>query len=359
MTSPSLDKNKNNCINPCGYKTMTGVIEGVSTVRHVTARMYCKRWSCTYCGPRRAWMYQQLIAERAIDFKLDRFMTLTLDPKKIKGDPYKHLNESWRKLREAFRRKFGKSVSYIAITEEHKSGIPHKHILVDHYIHQKWLSSKWDKLGGGRMVDIRKIKDIQNMARYVGKYLTKDVLLSCPKGTRRVTTSQNIKLRKKSSEGSWTVSDVNMEKLLEHQKHRAENIVMEKSGRLKSFETSRPIDLTPWGVPNDRPAIQEGDRALFPELPEEHWELIATFERDDLKYETGSSIRKSIQPGTTLGRLFHSRTTQALGGLCPRTWIPDCTSLRGSRNGKKGRTSGLRRHAYVSQEVFCLQNHSG
>ena len=173
--APSLDKNKNNCINPCGYKTITKSIERGGIVTQVTARVLCNTWHCPYCGPRKSWKYQQIIAAKAIEFKLDRFMTLTLDPKKIKGKPYKHLSESWRKLREAFRRKFGKSISYILVKEAHKSGIPHLHILVDQYIPQKWLSAKWANLGGGPMVDIRRIKDIKNMVLYIGKYLTKNI----------------------------------------------------------------------------------------------------------------------------------------------------------------------------------------
>lgn len=356
--APSLDKNKNNCINPCGYKTMTGIIESGGMSKKVTARMYCKRWACPYCGPRRAWLYQQLIAERAIEYKLDRFMTLTLDPKKIKGDSYKHLNESWRKLREAFRRKFGKSVSYISITEQHKSGIPHKHILVDHYIHQQWLSAKWSSLGGGPMVDIRKIKDIKNMARYVGKYLTKDVLLSAPKGTRRVTTSQNIKLREKRSEGTWSVSDGNLEDLLTLQKDRAENVVREKSGRLKSFEVSGPIDLRHHGVPNERPLIKTGDRGKFPEFPD-NWDLVATYKKEDLEDETGSSVYQSIKQRTTSRRVFDSRSTKALGGLLPGSGLRTFGNISRRGNRQKNRPSIIHQNVGLRASLGGLQHHLG
>ncbi len=355
---PSLDKNKNNCINPCGYMTMFGTITTGGQVKHVTARMYCKRWSCPYCGPRKAWMYQQLIAERTIEFKLDRFMTLTLDPKKIKGNSYKHINESWRKLREAFRRKFGKSVSYISITEEHKSGIPHKHILVSHFIHQKWLSAKWSSLGGGPMVDIRKIKDIKNMARYVGKYLTKEVLLSAPKGTRRITTSQDIKLREKHSEGTWTVSDAKLETLFGLQKHLSPEVVTEKSGRLKSFETIHLLDLDHWNVPNDRPFIKEGDRELFPEFPK-HWELIATYQKDDQRDEELRSIRQGVEQGTTGGWFFNSRATQALGGLLPGAWLQNCPNIRGCGNRQKSGPTILRENVGPLASLGGLQFHSG
>ncbi len=356
--APSLDKKKNNCINPCGYKTMFGTITTGDQVKHVTARMYCKTWSCPFCGPRKAWLYQQLIAERAIEFKLDRFMTLTLDPKKIKGNSYKHINESWRKLREAFRRKFGKSISYISITEEHKSGIPHKHILVDHFIHQKWLSAKWSNLGGGPMVDIRKIKDIKNMARYVGKYLTKDVLLSAPKGTRRITTSQDIKLRVKQCNGKWSISDAKLETLFGLQKHLSPKVVTEKSGRLKSFETTHPLDLDHWNVPNDRPYIKEGDRELFPEFPE-NWELIATYQKEDQRDEELRSIRKGLKQRTTSRRIFNPSSTQALGGLLPGARIQNYSNLRGCGNRQKSGPTILRRNAGFIAGLGGLQFHTG
>ena len=356
--APSLDKNKNNCINPCGYKTMTGIIETGGMVKKVTARLYCKRWKCPYCGPRQAWYYQQRISEKAIEFKLDRFMTLTLDPRNIKGDPYKHLNESWRKLREAFRRKFGKSISYIAVTEAHKSGIPHKHILIDHYINQKWLSTKWDRLGGGRMVDIRKIKDIKNMARYVGKYLTKDVLISAPKGTRRITTSQNIKLREKVTEGTWSVSDADLETLLDLQKSSAKNVLTDKNGRLRSFEVISLIDLTHWGVPNDRLEIEKGDREKFPEFSDD-WVLIAKYEKEEQQNETSSSVCSGIEQRATDWWLFNSGATNPLGGLLPGAWVRNCPLVRGCGNRQARGPHLIRGNAGLPAQIRHLFDLAG
>ena len=45
---------------------------------------------------------------------------------------------------------------------------------------------------------------VHNVARYLSKYLTKDLLLSAPKGTRRITTSRDIHLFPKyKSEIPW------------------------------------------------------------------------------------------------------------------------------------------------------------
>jgi hypothetical protein len=326
MTSPLLDKNKNKCIKHCGVrKTMRGEFPSAGTIKTVYARMFCKRWSCPVCGPRKAWRMQQDIAEAAKEHNLDRLMTLTLDPKKVKGPPLKHLNDSWAKLRMAFKRKFKQSVSFIAVNEYHKSGMPHKHVLVDHYIHQAWLSNKWQKLGGGKIVDIRKITDIDNMAKYVGKYLGKDVLIEAPKGSRRVSTSQNIKLNDKVSEGNWSVDEAEVDQVFEAQKESVENEVRDKNNRLVSFERTRNVDFTHWGWPNDRPIYDLDKVPTPPGFDPEFFEIIAYRDLNAealAKQEKESTddqsfvVRPCFQQGTALGGFFNSVTDKALGGLC-------------------------------------------
>jgi integrase len=72
-------------------------------------------------------------------------------------------------------------------------GLPHYHILTDRFIDQKWISWTWNQLGGARVVDIRFVQ-VRKIARYLSKYLTKELLLSAPKGTRRITTARAVKL---------------------------------------------------------------------------------------------------------------------------------------------------------------------
>lgn len=60
-----------------------------------------------------------------------------------------------------------------------------------------------NRLGGGRIVFIKQVT-VRNVARYLSKYLTKELLLSAPKGTRRITTARSIKLFPKFDSGiSW------------------------------------------------------------------------------------------------------------------------------------------------------------
>jgi hypothetical protein len=95
------------------------------------------------------------------------------------------------------------SIKYIAILEFQKNGNPHLHVLVDRFIPHGWIKASWDALGGGRIGDIRLV-DIHRISHYLSKYLTKELLLSAPERSRRVTTSRSIHLlEKKVNEVRW------------------------------------------------------------------------------------------------------------------------------------------------------------
>jgi hypothetical protein len=160
-------------------------------------RVDCRCWSCAYCGPKKAGRYKRAIREVAEKYKLNRFLTLTVDPKVI-GDqePVVFINSTFAKWRTSLKRKFGVSITYIRILEFQKSGNPHFHILVDRFIPQAWVQSSWRAVGGGQFVDIRYV-DIHRIARYLSKYLTKELLLSAPKRSRRITVSRGIRLIEK------------------------------------------------------------------------------------------------------------------------------------------------------------------
>ena len=74
------------------------------------------------------------------------------------------------------------------------------------YLDQRWISKTWDSLGGGRICDLRRVT-LDKIARYLSKYLTKELLLSAPKGTRRLSTSRDIRLFPKWV-GQWTAQTV-------------------------------------------------------------------------------------------------------------------------------------------------------
>ncbi|PYX04781.1 MAG: hypothetical protein DMG88_23675 [Acidobacteria bacterium] len=175
----------------------------------------------------------------AEQLKLQRFLTLTLDPDKIEGDPVAHLRHTFNKLRTYLRRKFGSAPKYIAVLEFHDNGKPHLHVLIDRFIEQAWLSAAWEAIGGGRIVDIRFV-DLNRVSHYLAKYLTVDLLLSAPKGVRRVTCSRGIVLLEKSAQGHmWTLLKANILYLYSSLFRLAVQLGYDEEGTLASFVVTK------------------------------------------------------------------------------------------------------------------------
>jgi hypothetical protein len=161
-------------------------------------RVNCKCWDCRYCGPRKAKRYKRAIRIAAERLQLNKFLTLTLDRSKLQGrDSVRYLNQTWAEFRVSLKRRFGTAPQYIRVLEFQKNGNPHFHILIDRYIPQRWVSQAWSAVGGGKMVDIRQV-DLHRVSRYLSKYLTKELLMSAPKRSRRITTSRGIHLFEKT-----------------------------------------------------------------------------------------------------------------------------------------------------------------
>jgi hypothetical protein len=187
----------------CGRYSIRGV--DPKTGRTNFRRINCGSWACSYCGPRKARQARMAIRNTAEGLGLKYFLTLTLDPKKLEHKKFGvfHLRLCFNKFREYLKRKYGTVPPYICVLEFTKAGIPHLHILLDRYIPQAWISQTWAGLGGGEIVFIKQVT-IANVTRYLSKYLTKDLLLSAPKGARRITTARSIKLFPKFASGiAW------------------------------------------------------------------------------------------------------------------------------------------------------------
>ena len=228
----------------CGARTLRGYALDGRSERLI--RLNCKTWACAYCGPRKAWRYKQAIRAIAERLSLTRFLTLTLDPSKIEGDPVRYLRRVFNKFRVSLLRKFKCTVNYIAILEFHKSGIPHLHVLVDRFILQQWISEAWSALGGGEIVDIRFV-DVHRISHYLAKYLTKELLMSAPLRSRRVTTSRSIHLLEKTaSDTTWVMDGRSIFQLFSIFESFAQDIQVDCDGFLFSFSLPVGTDTPPW-----------------------------------------------------------------------------------------------------------------
>lgn len=168
-----------------------------------TAEFRCGSWECYTCGYRMRMNLveevERLVSERP---EMRRFLTLTLDPKKvpreIRGDDKKlteYLMNTWRKFRVYIEREYG-DFSFVWVKEQGEENDDHwhLHILVSRYLDQSWISEAWSSIGGGEVVDIRRVSRTEKVAHYLGKYLTKNALSGFPDGVQRYGTSEDINL---------------------------------------------------------------------------------------------------------------------------------------------------------------------
>jgi len=135
--------------------------------------LYCRSWRCDICNPRRR---SQLMA-KAASGEPSRFLTLTVSPD-TGANPYERLmalSGAWNVLVKRLRRMFpDKEVEYLAIVEETKAGEPHLHILLrSPFVPQRLISDAMKELINAPIVDIRKIKNMREVIRYVAKYIAK------------------------------------------------------------------------------------------------------------------------------------------------------------------------------------------
>jgi hypothetical protein len=220
----------------CGRFTIVG-LSPQGKRRYV--RVDCKCWDCPYCGPRKARRYKRSIRELAEGKKLNRFLTLTLDPKLIdRDDPVAYINKAFAKWRTYLKRQFHVSITYIRVLEFQKNGNPHFHILVDRFISQVWIKQSWQAVGGGQFVNI-KFVDLHHISRYLSKYLTKDLLLSAPKRSRRVTVSRGLRLLVKSkTSDTWRLMRISIWVLFDLLIPDLPSVELDNEGILKSFTTA-------------------------------------------------------------------------------------------------------------------------
>lgn len=205
----------------CGRWSVRGSAAG----KQIYSRVNCKCWDCARCGPKRAAHYKHAIRDQAEKNKLQRFLTLTLDPKnsigraedhaiylehltarkqcgcdacqKTKLASVKYIRACWSLLRKYMARALGSMPQFIAVVEfQEATGLAHLHVLLGAFVDWAWIKQTWETVGGGSHVHI-KFVDVHRVSHYMAKYLTKDLLMSAPKRSRRITCSRSVQLNQK------------------------------------------------------------------------------------------------------------------------------------------------------------------
>ena len=133
----------------------------------------CKTWACPDCGPRRAADLRWLARRGSPNI----FLTLTIR-KGVYETPQAtavELAKGWRMLRQYLCRLLGrKSIPFLAVIEQHKSGWPHMHLLlrtdfIDHRLIREW----WQGRFNSPMIWIERLENDRKAAFYVSKYMAK------------------------------------------------------------------------------------------------------------------------------------------------------------------------------------------
>lgn len=171
----------------------------------------CEMLKCGVHGMKRAAKVKAAIIRETVRRIRDpktgwvRMATFTLDQAQARraglGPRAAHraVKRVWRRMRARLHRRLGRAVEFIGVVEPHRSGWPHVHVLLGAYVPQGWLADAWRGVGGGRVVDIRASKSLEKPARYLSKYLTKEMLRhSLPPRVRRVWSSRGVGLRLQS-----------------------------------------------------------------------------------------------------------------------------------------------------------------
>jgi hypothetical protein len=183
-------------------------------------------------------MYAIRIRKEAQRLGLRTLLTLTLDPSKLNGkESTTYINGVFADLRVYLRRKLKYSPPYIRVLEYQRNGNAHFHVLLNCKLPQAWVSETWSALGGGRVVDIRRV-DMHRVSHYLSKYLTKQMLMNAPKRSRRVTASKGIRLlEKQPSDFEWRLMRIPILTLLGFHRSNVTRIVPDAEGYLVEFET--------------------------------------------------------------------------------------------------------------------------
>jgi hypothetical protein len=137
---------------------------------------YCRRYGCDDCLPIiRRRLQRQIRAGRP-----NKLLTLTM--RRVEGgDPIAAagvLMKSWDTFLKRLRRHLGDDeVQFLHVKEGTRKGWPHLHVAlrmksVDHTLIRGW----WEEITGAFQVDIRAVKSVRGVAKYLAKYLTKDLV---------------------------------------------------------------------------------------------------------------------------------------------------------------------------------------
>lgn len=138
----------------------------------------CNAWSCPDCGPRRQRLFELFIMAGEPTHQLD----LTLWRPKVVDDKLAlaaadKLLRCWAILLKRMQRKLRKQIEYCWVIEGTQEGWPHMHIAlrIPKNLWIGWIKWNWHQITGDSYECHIQRKDGPKAARYLSKYLSKDL----------------------------------------------------------------------------------------------------------------------------------------------------------------------------------------
>jgi hypothetical protein len=192
-------------VKKCGHETMIlGWSSEDGPVRRLV-RKRCKSWRCFRCRRRLSAKWFNKIKQ--IGSKVSLAVTLTFDPKKYSEDEAERmLGKSWGRLARRIRKVYGRDFEYLRVTEWHKSGMPHLHILClgkdvpDPLIYGSikdfhgFLKKEGPRFGFGVICYVQEVYSAPGAASYILADVTKTYQLrpDYRRGLRRLQASRKF-----------------------------------------------------------------------------------------------------------------------------------------------------------------------
>lgn len=153
----------------------------------------CGSWTCPVCGPKRALYVKYYLRDIIQLNNLNRFLTLTLDPKKIPKEYYSEIEIGFRKhtinktheyitkllnhflviIKRKYINKSKEPLKYVWVVEFQQNGMTHIHMVINRFLPIRLMRYEWSRIGGGVQMDIGRVKTLIGVSNYIGNYIIK------------------------------------------------------------------------------------------------------------------------------------------------------------------------------------------
>lgn len=168
----SYNQHCENSLRNCGVFGISLLRQNGIVTENKVIRLFCNSFSCKFCAEKKRQMLFFKIRD-SIKFLNMRFLTITLSDLEFSKENHAlYFQQLFAKFLRQIRKTYP-SFKFVRITESHKSGYVHYHLLVNLFLPFEFLKKRLKAIEKNASVYIKKIPQ-QKQAGYLAKYLTKN-----------------------------------------------------------------------------------------------------------------------------------------------------------------------------------------